>query len=148
MRLLANQYFVSLGGLIMNRQDAKYAKKEEERGRGRGIEKLIGGNYRTRSKRGATGANVGCHPSRIRQQHHHLRPKLKLTPMPLWSPHKSVAHPPKLVQIPVASAVGPPPADALNRLPVKPWLISPPSAENTKHSQASPGEKLISSLTV
>jgi hypothetical protein len=34
----------------MNRQDAKYAKKEEERGRG--IEKLIGGNYRTRSKRG------------------------------------------------------------------------------------------------
>jgi len=27
----------------MNRRDAKYAKKEEERGRG--IEKLIGGNY-------------------------------------------------------------------------------------------------------
>lgn len=48
----------------MNRLDAKYAKKEEERGRG--IEKLIGDNYRTRSKRGATGANVGCHPSRIR----------------------------------------------------------------------------------
>ena len=91
MRLLANQYFVSLGGLTMNRQDTKYAKKEEERGRR--IEKLIGGNYRKRSKRGATGANVGCHPSRIRQQHHDLRPKLKLTPMPLWSPHQSVAHP-------------------------------------------------------
>jgi hypothetical protein len=75
----------------MNRPDAKYAKKEEERGRG--IEKLIGGNYRTRSKRGATEANVGCHPSRIRQQHHDLRPKLKLTPMPLCSPHQSVAHP-------------------------------------------------------
>ncbi len=45
MRLLANQYFVSLGGLIMNRQDSKYANQEEERGRG--IEKLIGGNYRT-----------------------------------------------------------------------------------------------------
>ena len=45
MRLLANQYFVSLEGLIMNRPDAKYANKEEERGRG--IEKLIGGNYRT-----------------------------------------------------------------------------------------------------
>ena len=43
MRLLANQYFVSLGGLIMNRQDAKYAKKEEESGRR--IEKLIAGNY-------------------------------------------------------------------------------------------------------
>jgi hypothetical protein len=46
MRLLANQYFVPLGGLIMNRQDAKYAKyakKEEERGRR--IEKLIAGNY-------------------------------------------------------------------------------------------------------
>lgn len=45
MRLLANQYFVSLGGLIMNRQDSKYANKKEERGRA--IEKLIGGNYRT-----------------------------------------------------------------------------------------------------
>jgi len=43
MRLLANQYFVSLGGLIMNRQNAKYAKKEEERGIK--IEKLIAGNY-------------------------------------------------------------------------------------------------------
>jgi len=56
--------------------------------------------------------------------------------------------PPTLVPIPVASAVGPTAADALNQLAVKPWLISPPSAENTKHSQASPGEKLISSLTV
>jgi hypothetical protein len=44
MRLLANQYFVSLGGLIMSCQDAKYAKKEEERETGK--EKLITGNYR------------------------------------------------------------------------------------------------------
>ena len=43
MRLLANQYFVSLGGLIMNRQDAKYAKKEEESGRRK--KKLMAGNY-------------------------------------------------------------------------------------------------------
>ncbi|MEG4939886.1 hypothetical protein [Microcoleus sp. F4-D5] len=68
----------------MNRQDAKYAKKEEERTTG--IEQVIADNYRKRSKRGATEANVGCHPSRIRQQHHNLGPEIKLTLMSLWSP--------------------------------------------------------------